>query len=282
MAILQCIGRRIRLRSRRTGNRTGQSGCVRFSRLPNVRPFEALLIVVFSLLAVPISAAAPRILAVDPPFLVPGTNILKLRGLELDAAAPYFLDPPMGFRWVVKESKKADLPGGLEAKDIGNTRLDVECVVPTNEIPALLTYRARNAAGETDSRTLRTVRSPDSQEELEPNGGLRQPQRIVLGIEVRGHIQPDKDVDVYRCEVRAGVSYRVSIEAARSGSLLDAVLLVHDERGRLPAMNDDADGADSAVTVSPSANFALLVSVLDAHDRGSEWHGYALTISEVP
>ena len=208
--------------------------------------------------------------------------MLKLRGLELDAAAVSFFEPPTGFAWIVKDAKKVDVPGGWDAKDVGNTRLDAECVVPTNDVPTLLTYRARNTAGETPPRTLRIMRPVDSQEEIEPNGGLRQTQRISLGVAIRGRIQPDKDVDVYRCEVRAGVSYRVSVEAARAGSLLDAVLLIHDERGRLLAMNDETEGADPALTVSPSADQMLFFSILDAHDRGSEWHGYSLTLSEAP
>lgn len=225
----------------------------------------------------------PRVFGVDPLSLVPGSAIvLKLRGLQLDSAAVRFADGTTnGVTATLKESKKAEIPAGLEVKEVGDTRLDVSLVVPSGLPPGEVEFRVANTAGETSPFRLRVFPSARIVDEIEPNDGFRETQAIEPGRIVRGHIQTAKDVDVYRWTGRAGARYRIELFAARGGSLLDGLATVHDIRGRILAMNDDALGRDPRIEFDCPVDGSYCVSVSDAHDRGGEWHGYELTVDEV-
>jgi hypothetical protein len=88
---------------------------------------------------------------------------------------------------------------------------------------------------------------------------------------------------VFRFRGAAGQQIAAEIFARRAGSLLDSVLTLYDSRGALLITNDDADkNADSRLTTTVPADGDYLLSVQDAHDRGSPWHAYELSLKIAP
>lgn len=270
-------------------NRAVESGRAVGDGCPLLLCARSLMLAMLNLgLSLPVFAAdsvpaGPRVFGVDPLSLVPGSNVvLKLRGLQLDAAAVRFADETThGVTATIKERKKAEIPAGLEAKEVGDTRLDVSLMVPAGLPPGAVEFRVANTAGQTPPLRLRVFSSARIVDEIEPNDGFREAQTIEPGRIVRGNIQTAKDVDVYRWTGRAGARYRIELFAARGGSLLDGLSTVHDTRGRVLAMNDDALGRDPRIDFDCPVDGFYELSVSDAHDRGGEWYGYELTVEEV-
>ena len=105
---------------------------------------------------------------------------------------------------------------------------------------------------------------------------------VEIGQVVRGRIQLDKDVDVFRVKGRAGARWVAEVFAARGGSLLDGVLSTFDARGRWVAANDEGVERDPRIECRFPADGDYFVVLLDAHDRGGEWHPYELRLTAIP
>lgn len=248
------------------------------------------VVVLLAMVALRVDAAdkdakGPEILAVDSVSLVPGTNVvLRLRGLKLDGARELRISGARGaVTSEIREAKKSDPPSGLEAKHVGDIRVEVGLVVPPELAPGDWEIRLVTPAGETPPRKLRVVDPAGRVEEREPNGGFREAQAVEAGQVIRGRIQSDKDVDVYRVKGRAETRFTAEVFAARGGSLLDGVLSIYDARGRLLAAQDEGEGGDRDPRIEcllPADGDYFLV-VVDAHDRGGEWHPYELSVDVI-
>ena len=224
---------------------------------------------------------APRITAIAPLGVIPGQEVtLKIRGVKLSGATEVRLAG--GLKAEIKEKKSADIPNGLDAKDVGDTQLEAKLTLPAGLPAGPLSISIATPEGTTAPRELRVLDATNCVDEKEPNGGLREAQPIEIDKTVRGTIQEDKDVDVFQFTGKSGQRIAAEIFAARGTSLLDSVLTLTDARGHILAANDDSGSHDSALTCQLPADGSYCLTVQDAHDRGGPWHGYELTVKEAP
>ena len=224
---------------------------------------------------------APRITAIAPLDLIPGQETtLRIRGVKLSNATEVRF--PGAFKAEIKEKKAADIPNGLEAKDVGDTQLEVKLTVPADLPAGPLALSVVTPDGTTAPRELRVLDAANCVDEKEPNGSLREAQTIEPGKTVRGTIKEDKDVDVFQFTGKSGQRIAAEIFAARGASLLDSVLTLLDARGHQLACADDTLTSDPQLTLTLPADGPFFLIVQDAHDRGGPWHSYELTVIATP
>jgi len=239
-----------------------------------------------ALVAGPVSAQekkpdVPRITAVAPFDLLPGKETtLKIRGVKLSNATEVRL--PGGLKAEIKEKKAAEVPNGLDAKDVGDTQLEVKFTVPADAPAGPFALSVVTPEGLTAPREMRVLVAANCVDEKEPNGGLREAQPIELGKVLRATIKEDKDVDVFQFTGRSGQRVAIEVFAARGASLLDSTVTLMDARGHVLASADDSATRDSQLSHQLPADGPYFLTVQDAHDRGGPWHGYGLTVKETP
>ena len=248
-----------------------------------------MLVKLASLLLVGVSAFAqenkhesPRITAIAPLHLVAGeTQIIHVRGLKLNDATELRSTPALPLS--VKEKKDAAPPNGLEAKDVGDQEIVAEITIPIDCAVTTLGLSVVAPTGTSQERNVFVIRKEDMAKEKEPNNGFAESQIVDQTKPITGRIEPEKDVDVFRVDGRAGKAVSVRVTAASASSLLDPILSVFDSSGHLLGMVDDASGSrDPQLTVTPSSDGPLCFVVCDAHDRGGPWHEYRLQFDPEP
>ncbi len=226
---------------------------------------------------------APAITAVAPLELAAGaTTALHVRGLNLETVSELrFLGAGAGIQAEIKEKKKADIPNGLEAKDVGDTQVEASIAMPAEMPIGRVRFVVITHEGASPPHEILIVEPARFIEEKEPNNGFHEAQSIELGKTVRGAINQDKDVDVYKFDGRAGQKIHAEILASRLGSLLDGVLTLFDARGQVVALCDDtAESRDPVVDLELPRDGVYYAAVQDAQDRGGSWHCYELTITQ--
>ena len=124
---------------------------------------------------------------------------------------------------------------------VGDTQVEAEVTLPPDYPNRTVTVSVLTAAGESVPHTLLVDRTAVVAEK-EPNNGFRQAQPIQAPQEVRGGIDPSKDVDLFRLEGKARQQLTIEIFAARYGSALDSILTLYDSAlaSSLPAMTSPA------------------------------------------
>ncbi len=99
--------------------------------------------------------------------------------------------------------------------------------------------------------------------ESEPNDSVRTADSVALGDQATGVVNPANDVDTWLVDLTAGQLFSVDVDAAESGSPLDATLVLFAPDGRtVVAFNDDFDGADSRISyrVPASGRHYVMIS----------------------
>lgn len=249
----------------------------------------------------------PRVVLISPIGVTAGmTAVLKIRGLGLaDATEVKFprATPPISA--TIKSKGKADAVQGVEATEAGDTQVEVELAIPS-EASSTLTVVVVTPAGSTAPHELLVTDPARSTDEKEPNGGFRQPQALALPTTVRGKIEHAEDVDVFSITLQSGQTLVAEVAAARLGSALDSLLTLHDSRGNVLALNDDAGSApsdtesddeneasrgdpakaqaarakrDSALRFRCPSGGTYFLSLVDANGRGGLTHPYQLSVS---
>ena len=221
----------------------------------------------------------PRVIAVAPIAATAGSTVtMRLRGAKLDKATELkFTGSPLAAE--IKSKAAVAVPNGADAKDVGDTQLEAQVILPAETKPGAMKFTVTTPEGTTEERELRILDAATLVQEKEPNGGFREAQEIAPGKLVLGALQEDKDVDVFRIAGRAGQQLTAEITAARAASLLDSTLSLFDAGGRQLATGDDTDTRDSRLAATLPADGTYFLTVQDAHDRGGPWHGYQLSVS---
>ncbi len=222
-----------------------------------------------------------RITGVVPLEVSPGAEVtLKLRGLKLDGATEVRLPSAPGVKVELKEKKKADLPNGVEAKVAGDTQCEAVVKLPADLAVGMLAVEVvmPDAVLKTE---LRVMPADALAEEKEPNNGFREAQELSPGKCMRGKIREDKDVDVFAFTARKGQRMAIEVLAARATSMLDPLVTLYDEGGRVLKMVDDSQGRDPVFVFEAPADGRFLLAIQDTGDRGGSWHAYQLTVKEV-
>jgi hypothetical protein len=234
----------------------------------------------------------PVVKLMAPLAAVPGEKLtVRLRGVGLSDAKEVKVVGAACEGARVELKKKGSVEGNAgddpTKKKLGETQVEVELAVPpgapAGDGIALVVVTPQ---GETAPASLRIV--PDDQlvSESEPNGGLRQPQVIAADrCTVRGAIDGDKDVDVYRVAGKAGQTLRADVIAAAKGSALDAAITVYDTRGHVLAADDDNGTSparqDPMVELKLPVDGDIFIVITDVNDKGGgQTHPYLLNLSK--
>jgi hypothetical protein len=87
-------------------------------------------------------------------------------------------------------------------------------------------------------------------------------------------------VDVFRFEGKKGQKLLAEVLASRHGSPLDSILTLYDANFAQLAVNDDftAEHRDAKIETTLPADGVYYLSLIDAHDSGSNLHGYRLVV----
>ncbi|MFO0863999.1 MAG: PPC domain-containing protein [Gemmataceae bacterium] len=222
----------------------------------------------------------PAIKMTLPLALQPGSTITAtLRGHGLAEASEVRF--PGGQATVVKFASKGQ--AGVPDKNperVGDTQVVVELKVkdklPTEPIPVVVV--TPNGNTEPFLMLIADLALPIVKEK-EPNEGFRNPQTIPVPCVVEGTIERQRDVDVFRFEGKKGQKIVAEVVSARQGSGLDAQLTLFDKSGNQLAFSDDAVGQDPWIELMLPEDGEYLLSLIDAHDTGSNLHAYRLIVT---
>lgn len=216
----------------------------------------------------------PRVLLCVPLGMMPGkTAKLTLRGSSLDSAKEVKVQ---GGTAKILTKGKADVPDKNPDR-VGDTQIVIELTPKANLAGDSISIVVVTASGETKPHT---VLVSGTIPELEPNDGFPAAQRVNVPVVLEGVIGRPKDVDVFRFEGRKGQKISAEALASRHGSPLDALLTLYDEKGQQLAFNDDfsREHRDAKIEMTLPADGAYYLSLIDAHDSGSNLHVYRLVV----
>ena len=223
----------------------------------------------------------PRISMALPLNVTPGgVTKVTLRGLNLDQATEVkFSEPIEGASVAIKGKGKAEIPKETDPAVYGDTKVDLEVKLPAEVAAEKVSLVAVNAAGETKPHELVVLAKGSVVPEKEPNGGFATAQPVESGQVVQGAISQALDVDVFKFAGRKGESWTIEVEANRRGSILDAMLTVHNSAGNTLAVSDDSGSTrDASVKLTLTADGTYFVTLMDAHNSGGATHVYLLRI----
>jgi hypothetical protein len=128
-------------------------------------------------------------------------------------------------------------------------------------------------------------------ERTESKGDPGPENPINIGDVMNGRIDRAGEIDRYRLPVQTGQPVRVWVEATRAGSVLDGVLMVRDEKGRIVGEADDqaspfasrrvplglsAHDVDPTLTLTPDRDATWSIELTDRFDGGGPGYGYRL------
>jgi hypothetical protein len=220
----------------------------------------------------------PRISMALPLAISPGAAVkVTLRGLNLDQATEVkFAEPVEGATVSVRSKGKAEIPKETDPAVYGDTKVELEIKLPAEFAAEKIGLVALNPKGEA-SYELRVLPKDRLISEKEPNGGFATAQPVEANRTVQGTIGQANDVDVFKVEGKKGEAWVFEVEAQRRGSVLDALLTVHDSAGHILATADDSDSSrDPIVKVTLPKDGTYLITLIDAHNAGGATHAYLL------
>ena len=242
--------------------------------------FTALLL---AAALVPIAAAAqeeppqPRVAVAIPLAVEPGAvTKLTLRGWKLDAASE--VKSVAGVEVKIASKGNAPVPGGQEAKTIGDQQLEIEITVPAEFEAAELPLTVVAPAGESTPYQVLVGGEFVRLEEKEENDGFRNAQSVEVPQIVAGQIHGDRNVDVFAFTAQSGQRLTAEVIARRRGSALDGILTLYDAQLNVIAIADDAQGVDPLLEFAIEENGRYFLSLQDAHDQGGPAHVYRLIL----
>jgi hypothetical protein len=221
----------------------------------------------------------PKVIMAVPLAVSPGgKSKVTLRGVGLDRASEVSASVGEQAPAVeLKKKEKAGPPNGFNASEVGDSFVDLELELPADfaggELPLVVT----SDDGASQPYVLLVVPPTRFVSEAEPNEGFRKPGKLAADQWIVGSIQQQRDVDVFQIEAQAGQSLTAEVMAARRGSALDSLLMLHDSAGQLLVQNDDQpEHRDSLVSFKVPSSGVYFLTLIDAHDRGSSAQPYLL------
>jgi len=230
----------------------------------------------------------PQVVLTIPLGVVVGEPMkIRARGLQLEGVTEVRATTP-GVAAALVSQGKVGVPNGVPAAKAGDTQVEFEVrftadlpspppsdmaiilVAPHGEMPLRLALFAA------DRGLL----------EAEPNPGFGAAQGVVLpaggAMSILGAIERPQDVDVFRIEAEGRERLRIAVDSSASGSVLDALLTIHDSQGTLLATADDGGSSrDPVVEFTVPRSGPLFLVVQDANDAGGDAHPYRLSIESI-
>ena len=211
---------------------------------------------------------------------------LTLRGLNVtNATAVRLTGLTPTLTAEIKDRGVAAKIDGFDTKRVGDQRLEVELSLPANTPTGTnIALVVVSPDGESQPFPLFVAAAGQIIGEKEPNNGFREAGALDDGKTVRGALETLTDVDVFRCELKAGQTLRAKVVAERLGATLDATLSLYDAQGRLLTSNDDAQGSGRDPLLefkAPSAGRYLL-AVSGVTEKAGAAAVYLLTVTTAP
>lgn len=211
---------------------------------------------------------------------------LTLRGLNVtNATAVRLTGLTPTLTAEIKDRGVAAKIDGFDTKRVGDQRLEVELSLPSNTSTGTnIALVVVSPDGESKPFPLFVAAAGQIIGEKEPNNGFREAGALDDGKTVRGALETLTDVDVFRCELKAGQTLRAKVVAERLGATLDATLSLYDAQGRLLTGNDDAQGSGRDPLLefkAPSAGRYLL-AVSGVTEKAGAAAVYLLTVTTAP
>lgn len=220
----------------------------------------------------------PRVLMSLPLGLAPGkATKVTLRGAGLDTATDVKVADGKGTAKLLSKGK-AGVPD-KNPEQVGDTQVEAEIKLNDGLPSGTVSVVVTTPAGETKPHAILVETVIPVVAEKEPNDGFKASQAIKLPVVVEGTIGRAKDVDVFQFEGKAGQKVVIEVIAARHGSPLDAMLTLYSKDLQQLAFNDDFDKTrDARIEATLPVDGVYHVSLIDAHDTGSNLHAYRLMV----
>lgn len=219
----------------------------------------------------------PVVLLSIPLGAAPGkTTKLTLRGLNLDTAKEVRVD--QGSVKVLNKGK-AGVPEKNPEK-VGDTQVEIELKLDAKINGDSVAVIVVTPAGEAKLYEVLVETKLPVNAEKEANDGFRAAQAISLPTVVDGTIGRQKDVDVFGFSGKKGQKVTAEVLASRRGSPLDAILTLYDAKMQQIVANDDFDKnhRDAKIEFTLPDDGVYYLSLIDAHDTGSNLHVYRLVV----
>jgi hypothetical protein len=244
----------------------------------------------------------PRIAMANPLAVMPGSPVkVLLRGWELEQATEVRSSNPRVQIKILGKGKAA-VPNKQDAKQVGDTQLELEVTVPADEPAGEMKLTVVGSKQESAAHGL-LIGSPHPRlVDTEPNDGFRQAQAVQFPQVVDGQIHGDQNVDLFLFELDAPQQVVIEVFARQYGSGLDSLLTLFSDRGVVLAAVDDTvaaapvagagdqqKSAASAAALSADARIERLlpagkyfICLQDAFDHGGITHPYRLVFRAAP
>jgi hypothetical protein len=223
--------------------------------------------------------AEPRVIFSVPLGAVPGkATKLTLRGVALDDAKEVKIAGGIGSVKLLNKGK-AGAPDKNPDK-VGDTQVEIELTLDAKSAGESVSLSVVTPNGETKPHVVLIETKLPWIAEKESNAGFRTAQSVTIPCVIEGAIGQAKDVDVFRFEGKKSQAIIAEVLASRHGSPLDAILTLYDANGRQLAGNDDfaKEHRDPRIERTLPADGVYYLSLIDAHDTGSNLHVYQLRV----
>ena len=224
---------------------------------------------------------APTLLYTIPLVITPGVKQkLALRGKNLDAVKEVKVAGVGGATVKLLAARKTPVGNNQPGERIGVTEVEIELELPKAAKPGA-TLTAVGPGGTSAAYTLLIPDDTPSVKEKEPNDGFDAAQPVPVPSAVDATIKGERDTDTFRFDGKKGDRIRIEVQAARFGSPVDALLMVHDADRRTVAAADDTAGSpDPVVTLTLPRDGPFYVTVLDSNDLGGSTFVYRLVVKK--
>lgn len=217
-----------------------------------------------------------RLFTIYPPGGQQGTTVeVSLSGLDLDEVQELVFSEP----GITAHQKMAG-PGPADEGSQPIRNQFAVTIAPT-VLPGVCEVRAVGKYGISNSRAF-TVSTLSETLETEPNNTLPEAAEANLESIVNGTLGEASDVDCFKFSAKAGQRVLIDCLAARIDSRLEAVLSLHDAKGRELATSRYVARSDPLLDLAVPADGVYWIKLRDSVYRASEKHFYRLSISTQP
>jgi hypothetical protein len=118
--------------------------------------------------------------------------------------------------------------------------------------------------------------------ESDRNHSLADAQRVSLPTGISGVIRASTENDWYRFTAKAGERLIFDVQANRTGSPLDATLVLLDASGKELARSEDAHGLDPFIDFTPKTDGEFALQIFDVRFQGGGNYSYHLVAGALP
>jgi hypothetical protein len=160
---------------------------------------------------------------------------------------------------------------GFNLDQSGNCKLEVAANAPMGE----QLVQIKTSRGISNPIPIVVTDLPESTPSSTPSA--ESPAPLAIPSAMNSWLAKSGDVHRYRFHAAKGQMITFEIEARRIDSLIDSVLTLRDAKGNEIKSNDDADGPDSRIEWTCSADGDYLIDVQDLHRRGGDDFTYILS-----